>query len=143
MIWRLLDIRVGRMNRRQFILLNFVFILLSSSLKDVYLSLEQNDVSIQLLLFLAFGLALNYLSFVFVARRIRDIGYSGKYSLIFLSAFGLVVFENAMPHWLYYAFSVAGLLLLILISFSVGAPGKNKYGPKPRGFNLLSGMPEK
>ena len=143
---KLLDIRIGRCNRRQYWLVLLAFSI-ANSFTD-YL----HYLGWPVLVFLLF--AIPYFFMLIFARRARDLNYSAWIPgiallvLLILALIEVSISHTAMPMGVILKtisliidglIAVTGLtwiMMAILMAFVPGTKGQNRYGLAPIGFNF-------
>ncbi len=155
MNWKIFDFRYGRANRRQFLFWHII----AGILISVYGSFALFISPIVSLVSLITGI---YILAVIYARRMRDVGYSGKQApLLFVPA--VLVQISALPHliatvmpeqfadyesiFLAGGYIVTATMIPFLFAYAAtavalilapGSLGPNQYGYPPSSFSLKS-----
>jgi uncharacterized membrane protein YhaH (DUF805 family) len=123
MFLKLIDIRIGRANRLQYLIL-FVLFGMPASLFELLRMDETPGIGV--LIFISL-----YLSYVALSRRFRDMGYTGWFAVL-----GVVFFiagKMISP-----VFGVLGTLVFIALFVIPGDKERNEYGAPPVKLNFLS-----
>jgi len=122
MDFKILDLRIGRTNRGQFILSFVIIPVLAIPL--IVLPEASTIKEIGNIVYLSCYL---YITSLLVVRRLRDIGLNDK-----IAALWFITFIAASYN---FAFAIINLLFLLPLIFWPGENKRNKYGEQPVGFD--------
>ncbi len=139
MNWRLLDIRVGRANRRQTVLAFFCLIIIG-----LVLNLFKDSIDIGFII--AGNIILIYCALLMTIRRTRDKGQSGTslgLAILFIKRDALFSLKDIVTSPFVTAINMLGLLIRPTDTFYKGNRDENKYGSEPQGidFNTMVSGP--
>ena len=111
----------GRRNRKSYILLQLLFILI---FVIIFFTIDVIGIEIVSFVILLFT---NFCNYVVTAQRFRDIGWSGKSCLLFLPCHIFFLFAPVFASIIVIAGLMGGVALMCI----PGKVGENKYGPDP------------